>query len=260
MSRYEGYGASNTDSLILAKSIFVRALFVQGILLTIISVLLFTNTDVSSSNQSIFIAIYFLTTGFLEIASIYIDRSVWGFKLLGGITSLWVGLLIVSGRATQVYFLALETLLLPAIVLLILHAIKLIRIHTTKRVRLGYGSWWFIYLLSLLDVGLVIILIVNYLRPIDTLLPWLVGAVMLFGGFSTLVYAFRLLEPDWPAPFEQRTVSYAKDSSVDFSGDYRGNMGRVRTLTIAHPDCLAKGKSSSFIAYIHPRTQMYLTT
>ncbi len=67
--------------------------FIQGISLVIVGILLFTHTAPTAIVLAQILAIYWLISGIMEIVSIFIDRSAWGLKLLGGIIGIWAGLL-----------------------------------------------------------------------------------------------------------------------------------------------------------------------
>ena len=69
---------------------------IQGILLVVVGILLFTNTGATVVVLAQILAIYWLIAGVLELVSIFIDRSAWGLKLLGGIIGIWAGLFIIN--------------------------------------------------------------------------------------------------------------------------------------------------------------------
>ena len=69
---------------------------IQGICLIIIGVLLFTNTAATAVILAQILAIYWLIAGIMQIVGLFIDRSAWGLKLLGGIIGIWAGLYIIS--------------------------------------------------------------------------------------------------------------------------------------------------------------------
>ena len=69
---------------------------IEGIVLVIVGILLFTNTAATIVVLAQVLAIYWLISGIMEIVSLFLDRTAWGLKLLGGIVGIWAGLYIIS--------------------------------------------------------------------------------------------------------------------------------------------------------------------
>ena len=69
---------------------------IEGIALIIIGILLFSNPAATIVVLAQVLAIYWLISGIMEIVSLFLDRTAWGLKLLGGIIGIWAGLFIIN--------------------------------------------------------------------------------------------------------------------------------------------------------------------
>ncbi len=72
------------------------ATLTQGLFSVIIGLMLLTNPGATILVIVQFIGIYWLVTGVFSIAGIFIDRSLWGWKLLSGIIGTFAGLTVIQ--------------------------------------------------------------------------------------------------------------------------------------------------------------------
>jgi uncharacterized membrane protein HdeD (DUF308 family) len=155
----------------------------QGIALIIIGILLLTNPGASAVVLSQVIAIYWLIAGIFQIVSIFIDRSAWGWKLIGGIIGIWAGLLILQHPIGGALSLGLALVIILGIQGLILGVVNLIEAFQ--------GAGWGVGLLGVVNIILGVILLANTMIAV-AILPWVLGVFAIVGGIAAIVMAFRL--------------------------------------------------------------------
>lgn len=156
---------------------------IQGISLLIIGILLFTNTGATVEVLTRILAIYWLISGILELVSIFIDRSAWGFKLLAGIIGIWAGMFIINhpiGGALAFGFAVVVIVGIQALLMGVVNIVQALR-----------GAGWGIGLLGVINIILGIILLSNAAIAV-VMLPWILGGFAIVGGIAAIVFAFRL--------------------------------------------------------------------
>lgn len=156
---------------------------IEGVALVIIGILLFTHTAATAIILAQILAIFWLISGVLEIVSIFIDRSAWGLKLIGGIIGIWAGLFIINNPigGTLAFGLAVVVILgIQAVLLGVVHILQAFR-----------GAGWGIGLIGIINIIFGVILLSNALIA-TVMLPWLLGGFAFVGGIAAIVMAFRL--------------------------------------------------------------------
>ncbi len=156
---------------------------IEGIALIIIGILLFSNPAATIVVLAQVLAIYWLISGIMEIVSLFMDRTAWGLKLLGGIIGIWAGLFIISNPLSGTLALGLAVVVILGIQSLILGVIHLLQAFR--------GAGWGMGLLGIINIIFGLILLGNTLIAAATL-PWVLGAFALIGGIATVFMAFRL--------------------------------------------------------------------
>lgn len=156
---------------------------IQGVALVIIGILLFTNTASTVLVLAQILAIYWLISGIMEIVSIFIDRSAWGLKLIGGIIGIWAGMFILNQPITGTLAFGFAVVIILGIQALIMGVVNILQAFR--------GAGWGIGLLGVLNIIFGLILLGNKLIAVATL-PWILGAFALVGGIAAIIMAFRL--------------------------------------------------------------------
>jgi len=156
---------------------------VQGIALVVIGLLLFTNTAATALALAQILALYWLISGIMEIVSIFVDRSAWGLKLIGGIIGIWAGIFILNHPIAGTLAFGFAIVVILGIQALILGVVNIVQAFR--------GAGWGIGLLGVLNIIFGLILLGNSMIAVATL-PWVLGAFALVGGISAIVMAFRL--------------------------------------------------------------------
>jgi len=156
---------------------------IQGIALVIIGVLLF----VSPIKTTLFIvqvlALYWFLSGIFEIVSIFLDRTAWGWKLLGGIIGILAGYYILSQPVAGTLVLGFALVVVLGIQALIMGVVNIIQALR--------GAGWGIGILGVVNIVLGVLLLGNTMIATATL-PWVVGAFAIVGGIVAIFMAFRL--------------------------------------------------------------------
>jgi uncharacterized membrane protein HdeD (DUF308 family) len=156
---------------------------IEGIALVILGILLLATPNMTTTVVVRFLGIYWLIAGIIEILSIFLDRSLWGWKLFIGVLGIIAGILIFQHPrwstpfvgATLVIILGIEGLLIGGI-----------RIYEAFR-GAGLGS----AIVGALSVLFGLILLLNVWVATLTL-PWVLGILAIAGGILSIVMAFRL--------------------------------------------------------------------
>jgi uncharacterized membrane protein HdeD (DUF308 family) len=156
---------------------------IEGIALVIVGILLFTNTAATVVVLVQVLAIYWLISGIMELISLFIDRSAWGLKLLGGIIGIWAGLLILGHPIGGALALGFALVIILGILALIMGVVNIIQAFR--------GAGWGIGLLGVINIIFGAILLGNTLVS-AALLPWVLGGFAIVGGIAAIVMAFRL--------------------------------------------------------------------
>ena len=156
---------------------------IEGIALVIVGILLFTNTAATVVVLAQVLAIYWLISGIMELVSLFVDRSAWGLKLLGGIIGIWAGTMILQHPIQGTLALGLAVVVILGIQAIILGIVNIIQAFR--------GAGWGIGLLGVINVIFGIILLGNAMFS-AAVLPWVLGGFAIVGGIAAIVMAFRL--------------------------------------------------------------------
>ena len=127
---------------------------------------------------------FWLIGGVLRTVSIFVDSSLWGWKLLGGIIGILAGIVVLQHPLWS-------TLLVPAVYVIILGIQGLI-VGGTILVMAFRGGGCGAGTLGALSIVFVIILLLNPVFISIAVLPFVLGAFALVGGIAAIVGAFRL--------------------------------------------------------------------
>ena len=130
-----------------------------------------------------FLGIYWLISGIISLASLFWDRTEWGWKLANGIIGILAGAVIIAHPLVS-------TLLVPTTLAIII-AIGGIIIGVVGLIQAFRGGGWGIGVLGALSILLGILLLAN---PVITgmVLPWLLGGFLIVGCILALLAAFGL--------------------------------------------------------------------
>ena len=142
---------------------------------------------------------FWLFGGVLRVVSIFIDSSLWGLKLVGGIIGILAGIVVLQHPIWS-------TLLVPAVYVIIL-GIQGIIVGATSLVLAFRGGGWGAGLLGIVSIVFGVILLLNPVFIGIAILPFVLGAFALIGGIAAIIGAFVLRS--------------SRGSSVEQAGDVR---------------------------------------
>jgi uncharacterized membrane protein HdeD (DUF308 family) len=127
---------------------------------------------------------FWLIGGILRVVSIFVDNSLWYWKLVGGVIGILAGIVVLQHPLWS-------TLLLPAVYVIIL-GIQGIISGDASLVMAFQGGGWGMTILGALSIVLGIALLLNPLLIGVAVLPIVLGAFSLVGSIAAIVGAFML--------------------------------------------------------------------
>ncbi len=163
---------------------------VQGIFSVIIGGLLLTNPAATTLAIIQFIGIYWLVGGVFSITGIFIDRSLWGWKLISGVIGIYAGLLVVQHPIWS-------TVLLPTM-LVIMFGINGIILGLINFIGAFKGGGFSAAILGIINLLFGIILLSSPFAA-ALALPWVFGVIALFGGLIAIFSSFQQRKKEKPA-------------------------------------------------------------
>jgi len=156
----------------------------EGIAAVIIGLFLLTAPGITLFFLVQVTGFFWLIGGVLRIVSIFVNSSLWGWKLVGGIIGVLAGIVVLQHPLWS-------TLLLPAIYVIIL-GIQGIIVGATSLVVAFRGGGWGAGILGALSIVFGIILLLDPVFIGIAVLPFVLGAFALVGGIAAIIGAFRL--------------------------------------------------------------------
>jgi uncharacterized membrane protein HdeD (DUF308 family) len=167
------------------------SLVVQGGLSIILGLLFLTNPLATSKALVLYLGVYWLILGILDIVGLTQDRTAWGWKLITGAIGIVAGFVIISGflgnattfdrvLTTVVVGLALATIIG---IFAVVHGIILL-------VEAVNGAGWGAGAMGVLTLIFGFIVLGNRLMAAATL-PLMIGFWLLAGGIALIFAAVR---------------------------------------------------------------------
>jgi uncharacterized membrane protein HdeD (DUF308 family) len=156
---------------------------IQGIAALILGFLLLINPASTTLILVQFLGIYWFVSGIFSIISIFLDRSMWGWKLFVGILGIIAGVIIIQAPLWS-------AILVPTTLVFILGIEGLI-IGVVQIIQAFRGGGWGIGLLGVLAVIFGILLIIHPFAA-ALALPFVFGIFGIIGGIVAIVMAFKL--------------------------------------------------------------------
>ena len=155
----------------------------EGIALLILGGLLLFNTGQTWVLTIFLVGIYWLIAGIFRIISIFIDSTLWGWKLFAGAIGIIAGVVILQHPIGGGFAVA------AAIVLIL--GIQGIILGTVGIISAFQGAGWGAGLMGALSVILGIFLLANW-AEFTVITPVVVGIFMIVGGIVAIVASFQL--------------------------------------------------------------------
>ena len=155
----------------------------EGIALIILGALLLLKPGMTTIVFVQFLGIYWLVAGIFKIISIFLDRSMWGWKLFAGILGIIAGIIVLQHPVWSPFVVGATLIIILGIQGLIYGAIGLFQAFK--------GAGWGVGILGAVSILFGIYLLAN-LQAATLVLPWVVGVLAIVGGIAAIVVAFRI--------------------------------------------------------------------
>lgn len=163
----------------------------EGIAAVIIGLFLLTAPGITLLFLVQVAGFFWLFGGVLRVVSIFVDSSLWGWKLVGGIIGILAGIVVLQHPIWS-------TLLVPTLYVIIL-GIQGIIVGGTSLVLAFRGGGWGAGLLGIVSIVFGVILLLNPVFIGIAILPFVLGAFALIGGIAAIIVAFRLRSSGGPS-------------------------------------------------------------
>jgi uncharacterized membrane protein HdeD (DUF308 family) len=155
----------------------------EGISLIILGVLLLLRPGMTAIVFIQFLGIYWLVAGLFKIISIFLDRSMWGWKLVAGILGIIAGLIVLRHPVWSPFVVGATLIIIMGIQGIIYGAIGVFQAFK--------GAGWGVGILGAISILFGIYLLAN-MQAATLVLPWVVGILAIVGGIAAIVMAFRI--------------------------------------------------------------------
>src|SRR5215218_2012316 len=129
------------------------------------------------------LGIFWLVGGLFRIVSIFLDSSLWGWKLVGGVLGILAGIVVLQHPVWS-------SVLVPAIYVIIL-GIQGLVLGGVNLVMAFRGEGWGIGILGALSIVFGLVLLFNVWIGVAAL-PYILGAVGIVGGGAAIAIAFAM--------------------------------------------------------------------
>jgi uncharacterized membrane protein HdeD (DUF308 family) len=155
----------------------------EGIAAAIIGLFLLTAPGATLFVLVQVLGIFWLVGGLFRIVSIFIDTSLWGWKLVGGVLGILAGIVVLQHPVWS-------SVLVPAIYVIIL-GIQGLVLGGVNLVMAFRGGGWGIGILGALSIVFGLVLLFNVWIGV-AVLPYVLGAVGIVGGGAAIAIAFAM--------------------------------------------------------------------
>src|SRR5215218_2307720 len=155
----------------------------EGIAAAIIGLFLLTAPGATLFVLVQVLGIFWLVGGLFRIVSIFLDSSLWGWKLVGGVLGILAGIVVLQHPVWS-------SVLVPAIYVIIL-GIQGLVLGGVNLVMAFRGEGWGIGILGALSIVFGLVLLFNVWIGVAAL-PFVLGAVGIVGGGAAIAIAFAM--------------------------------------------------------------------
>jgi uncharacterized membrane protein HdeD (DUF308 family) len=156
---------------------------VEGILAAFLGLVLLIAPGASLFFIVQLLGLYLFIAGMFRIIGIFLDSSLWGWKLVGGILCLIAGLAVLDHPLWSTTLASAGLVIIVGFLAMLQGAAGLVVAFQ--------GGGWGMGVLSVLGILFGLILVINPLIGVAAL-PFVLGIFMLIGGVGAVVQAFRM--------------------------------------------------------------------
>jgi uncharacterized membrane protein HdeD (DUF308 family) len=159
-------------------------ILIEGIAAVILGILLLLYPTATLFVLIQFLGIWWLVSGILDIVSLFIDRTAWGWKLLSGIVGIIAGIVILQHPLTA-------AIVVPGILVLVLGILGLVQ-GILGIIGAFQGGGWVSAVFGVISIIFGLILIGNAVVAGFIALPLVLGVFGLIGGAIGIYQAFQV--------------------------------------------------------------------
>jgi len=156
---------------------------IEGIAAIIIGVLLLIEPRRTEFILIQFLGIYWFIVGIIDIVRIFLDSSMWGWKLFSGLIGILAGVAIIQ-------YPLWASFLVPAVFVWVFGFFGVI-IGVIGIIQAFQGAGWGAGILGILSILFGVLLLTNALGA-SLALPFIIGILAIVGGLAALVMAFQM--------------------------------------------------------------------
>lgn len=175
---------ASTTSSVSKTTVPWWMILIEGIAAVILGLMLITSPGVTLLVMVQFLGMYWLIKGILDIVSLFIDRAMWGWKLLSGILGILAGIVILQHPLWS-------GVLIPGTIIIIL-AVQGIVMGIVGLISAFRGGGWGAGILGVLSIIFGIILLGNPIVTGIVALPIVLGVFGLAGGIASIVMSLQV--------------------------------------------------------------------
>jgi uncharacterized membrane protein HdeD (DUF308 family) len=154
---------------------------IAGIAVFIVGLLLLISPGMTLLLLVQLLGAYWLVTGILSLASIAVDRTLWGWKLISGILGVLAGLVVLRDPLWS-------TVLVPTVLIIFL-AVDALIMGLSQVIHAFSGGGFGLAILGILNIVFGVILLFNPLVGAAAL-PTVLGIFAVIGGILAFIRAF----------------------------------------------------------------------
>ena len=158
------------------------AILIEGIALVILGILFLTNPASTTVFAVQVVGIYWVIRGLFYLAGMFIDHSMWGWKLFASIVGILAGILVIQHP--------LYSPLVVGSVLVIILGIQGLIMGIVGLFTAFKGAGWGAGILGALSIIIGLWLLFN-VRAATFALPWAIGLLAIIGGIAAIFMAFK---------------------------------------------------------------------
>lgn len=157
-------------------------LLIEGIALIILGLLWLASPGATTVVFIQVLGIYWLIAGIFRIVSMFLDHSMWGWKLAAGILGILAGIIVLQHPLWSPFVVGATLVILLGVQGLIGGAIGVYQAFK--------GAGWGIGILGAVSIIFGLYLLFN-IGSATLVLPWVLGIFAIVGGIAAIVMAFR---------------------------------------------------------------------
>ena len=158
-------------------------ILLEGISLVILGILLLSSPGMTVVVLIQFMGIYWFVSGIFKIISIFLDSSMWGWKLLAGIVGILAGIIVVQHPIWSPVVIGATLIIIVGIQGIVMGGVSVYQAFK--------GAGWGAGLLGILSIFFGLVLLLNPVLGAAAL-PWVLGILGIVGGIASIVMAFRV--------------------------------------------------------------------